>query len=194
MNRNSAVFYFFLFLFFDVAANAQVRKFDSTVKLNETGFRVVCSNKSAEGNSVTISPVGFRIDQNNAMFQIQGRVQKAMTDDFNDDGYPDLVLCIYSGANGEIGTVAGISSVANKSFVPIYFPDIFLDPKLRDGYKGYDEFYSLTGTLLRKFPIYLTADTPGKPTGGKRTVQYKVMSEDGRLTFKVLRSFDVKSE
>ena len=63
---------------------------------------------------------------------------------------------------------------------------------MRDGYKGYDEFYSLTGTLLRKFPIYLPDDTPGKPTGGKRTVQYKVMSEDGRLTFKVLRSFDVK--
>jgi hypothetical protein len=194
MNRNCALLYFFLFLFFDVAANAQVRKFDTTVKLNETGFHVVCSNKSADNNTVSISPVGFRIDQNNPAFQVQGRVQKAMTDDFNDDGYPDLVLCIYSGANGEIGTVAAISSAANKSFVPIYFPDIFLDAKNREGYKGYDEFSTLTGTLLRKFPIYLSGDAPDKPTGGKRTIQYKAIKDNDHLTFKVLRSFDVKTE
>ena len=102
MNRNSALVYFLLFLFCDITANAQVRKIDTTVKLNETGFSVVCSNKSAETNMASISPVGFRIDQNNATFQVQGRVAKAMTDDFNDDGYPDLVLCIYSGANREL--------------------------------------------------------------------------------------------
>jgi hypothetical protein len=192
MKKKLFVLFMPLFFMHAFTANAQVKKFDTTVKLNETGFHVVCSNKSAETNTVSISPVGFRIDQNSAMFQIQGHVQKAMTDDLNDDGFPDLVLCIYSGANGEIGTVAGISSAANKSFVPIYFPDIFLDPKLRDGYKGYDEFSTLTGTLLRKFPIYLPNDAPGKPTGGIRTVQYKAMKGDDKLSFKVLRSFDVK--
>jgi hypothetical protein len=34
---------------------------------------------------------------------------------------------------GAIGTVAAISYNADKGFDPIYFPDIYLDAKIRDG-------------------------------------------------------------
>jgi hypothetical protein len=169
---------------------AQVKKIDTTVKMGEYGFRVECNNKDSNQNIVTVSPVGFRIDQSRISFQIQGRISKAMADDFNDDGYPDLVVCVY---NNDIISVVSISSSANKNLVPIYFPDIFLDPKIREGYKGHDVYSTLTGTLLRKFPIYLPNDAIDKPTGGTRTVQYKAMIEDDKLSFKVLRWFDVKS-
>jgi hypothetical protein len=59
-------------------------------------------------------------------------------------------------------------------------------------YKGHDEFSDLTGTLLRKFPIYLPADSTDKATGGTRVVQYRAMMDNGHLAFKVLRSYDVK--
>jgi len=85
-----------------------------------------------------------------------------------------------------------LSYNANKSFEPIYFPDIYLDSKIREGYKGHDEFSGLTGTLLRKFPIYLPGDSPDKATGGMRVVQYKAMMDNGHLSFKVLRWYDVK--
>ena len=101
-------------------------------------------------------------------------VTKAFTDDFNNDGHPELAICVYNGTNNEIGTIACLSYTADKSLVPIYFPDIYLDAKLREGYKGDDEFSALTGTVLRKFTIYFPNNEPWKPTGGTRTIQYTV--------------------
>ncbi|MEP6682895.1 MAG: hypothetical protein ABJA35_06530 [Parafilimonas sp.] len=191
MNRNILMICFLIFIFCSTIINAQVKKIDTTVKLGDYGFHVECSNKDTSENMLTISPVGFRIQQNHAMFKVQGKVTKVVADDFNDDSYTDLVICVY---NGDIGSVVGISSSENKSIVPIYFPDIFLDPKIRDGYKGHDKFSALTGTLLRKFPVYLPTDTLNKPTGGTRTIQYQAVKDNDKLSFKVLRSFDVKTE
>jgi hypothetical protein len=173
---------------------AQAKRFDTTVALDKIGYRVQCSNKSDNENYVSIVPVGFKIDQRNVDFPIRGKVTKAAIDDLNGDGYLDVAIFIYSGPNNDIGTVIGISSVTNKSLVPIFFPDIYTDPKIRDGYKGHDEFSLMAGSLLRKFPLYLPTDAPDKPTGGKRTIQYQVTSEQGRLMFKVLRMFDTKPE
>jgi hypothetical protein len=194
MTRNNFTGCFLLFLLFTSNIQAQTKKFDTTVKMGAQGFRVECSNKSADLNDVSVSAIGFKADGHNPAFKAQGKVIKVMTDDMDDDGSPDLLICIYSGANSEIGTIVCITfNATDKNFAPVYFPDIYFDPKIRDGYKGYDEFSILTGTLLRKFPVYLPNDTPGNPTGGKRTVQYKAMMDNGHLSFKVLRWFDVKS-
>ncbi|HEX5154919.1 MAG TPA: hypothetical protein VFW07_25915 [Parafilimonas sp.] len=181
-----------LMLVFSAGINAQSKKFDTTVKMGTQGYRVECNNKNADKNSVTVSPIGLKTDGPDPSFSVYGKVTKGFIDDLNDDGRPDLVICIYGGDNGAIGTIVALSYNANKGFDPIYFPDIYLDAKIRDGYKGYDEFSDLTGTLLRKFPIYLPADTTGKATGGTRVVQYKAMMDNGHLAFKVLRWYDIK--
>ena len=181
-----------LILFLSERINAQAKKFDTTAKLGDQGYRVECNNKNADKNSVTVSPIGLKTDGPDPSFTVYGKVTKVFIDDLNDDSRPDLVICIYGGDNGAIGTVAALSYNANKGFDPIYFPDIYLDSKIREGYKGHDEFSDLTGTLLRKFPIYLPGDTPDKATGGTRVVQYKAMMDNGHLAFKVLRSYDVK--
>ena len=182
---------FFLFIFSETQLTAQTKRFDTTVKMNDQGYRVECNNKNADQNDVRIISIGLPVNNTIPSFKVQGKVLKALIDDMNDDGLPDLAICVYSGTNNDLGTVIGISYNADKSLQPIYFPDIYLDAKIRDGYKGHDEFSTLTGTLLRKFPVYLSNDTD-KPTGGIRTVQYKAMMDNGHLSFKVLRSFDVK--
>lgn len=182
------------FLFNSVTIKAQVKKFDTTVKMGDQGYRVQCSNKNADENEVSIAPVGLKLDHSIPPFRIPGRIKKAITDDFNNDGLPDLAICIYSGGDNETGTVVALSYNADKSVAPVYFPDIYLDPKIREGYKGHDEFSALTGTLLRKFPIFLPNDAPDKPTGGNRTVQYGVMNNGNNSSFKVLRSFDTKPD
>lgn len=191
MTLKSFSIYFLMFFLSAAGVQAQTKKFDTIVKMGDQGYHVECNNKNADQNDVSISPVGFRIEGRNPSFKLYGRITKALTDDFNDDGRPDLVLCIYSESNNQT-TVVGLSYTADKSFAPIYFPDVYLDSKLRDGYKGYDEFSVLTGTLMRKFPIYLPDDAAGKPTGGIRTIQYKAMPDGPHISFKVLRSFDVK--
>ena len=184
----------FLFagLFATANVDAQVRKIDTSGYQGNIGYRVWCNNKNAGENDVSVSPKGFDKEVRDLSFPVRGRLRKILVEDVNEDGYPDLLLCIYGGANGEMGTIAGISSSGNASLVPVRFPDIYSDSKLSEGYKGHDEFSDLTGTLLRKFPIYLPADTLDKATGGTRVVQYKAMKDNGHLAFKVLRSYDVK--
>ena len=194
MNLKLKVISIGLLIFFFTASKttAQTKKFDTTVKMNDQGYHVECSNKNVDQNDVKVITIGLQVQSNILAFKVQGKVFKALVDDMNDDGLPDLVICVYSGTNNELGAVMAISYKADKSFQPVYFPDIYLDAKIRDGYKGHDEFSTLTGTLLRKFPIYLSTDTD-KPTGGIRTVQYKAMMDGGHLSFKALRWFDVKA-
>ncbi len=194
MIRNNFIVSFLLFLLFTSNTQAQTKRFDTTVKVGKQGFHVECSNKSADQNDISISPIGFKEEGPKPSFKIPGKVTEALIDDMNDDGSSDLLICVYSGDSSEIGTIVCITyNATDKNFAPVYFPDIYLDPKIREGYKGHDEFSILTGTLLRKFPVYLPNDTPGNPTGGKRTVQYKAMTENGHSSFKVLRWFDVKT-
>ncbi|MBV9989499.1 MAG: hypothetical protein JO301_17595 [Chitinophagaceae bacterium] len=176
-----------------LAATAQ-KKFDSTMKVGKAGFRVFCANKNPEKNIATISPVGFDKDAHEVSFEIKGRVTKAEVDDLNGDGFPDLVVYVYNGGDKRTGTVIGVSSDKNQGFGPIYFPDITDDMKLRVGYVGYDEFTLMEGNLMRRFPVYSTADSANiKPTGVIRQVMYRVVPGDkpGIQKFKVTRSYEL---
>ena len=191
--RNITILSFLLVgMFVTANIHAQVRKIDTTAILNDIGYRVSCSNKNESENQVTVSPKGFKEEVRDISFAIKGRLHKILVDDLNDDGYPDLLLCIYGGANGDIGNITCIASNGNTSLVPVHFPDIYSDPKLREGYKGHDEFTIMIGTLLQSFPIYKPGDTD-TPTDSIRVIQYKIMNgENGGLTFKVLRSYEKK--
>lgn len=178
---------------FAACLQAQAQKFDTTVKMGDQGYKVSCNNKNADKNEVAVNPVNLKFEGMRPVFTVLGKVKKAFAEDMNDDGRPDLMICTYTGDSTPIGSVVSISfNAANKNFEPIYFPDIYLDAKLREGYRGYDEFSALTGTLMRKFPLYLPGDATGNPTGGTRIIQYKPAMENGHLAFKVLRSFDAK--
>lgn len=179
-------------IFKTVNTTAQARKIDTTGSIGSIGYRVMCNNKDESENQVTVSPKGFSKELRDVSFAIRGRLRNIMVDDLNSDGYPDLILCIYGGVNGVMGNIACVASSGNTSLVPVRFPDIYSTPKLREGYRGHDEFTVMIGTLMQSFPIYKPEDT-NTPTGGTRVIQYKVMNgENGSLTFKVLRSYEKK--
>lgn len=181
---------------FTVAA-ATAQKFDTTIKMNGEGYHIIAANKNVNDNNVSIDAVKLNFSNSRQLsFPVKGLVTKAAIDDLNDDGQPDFIICFYNGTNAAIGNVIGATyAKEDKTIKPIVLPDIYSDPKLRDGYKGHDVFTLVIGTLLRKFPIYLPNDAPDKPTGGLRTIQYKAQpGEGGYLTFKVLRTFDTKPE
>jgi len=191
--RTIIIFCFlFALLFATSSVYAQVRKIDTTASFGNAGYRVTCNNKNEGDNQVSISPKGFGKEVGDLSFSIKGRLRKILIDDLNADGYPDLILCIYGGANGQMGNIAGIASSGNSSLLPVHFPDIYSNPKLSEGYKGYDEFSVMVGTLLQSFPVYKQGDTD-TPGGGTRVVQYKIMNgENGGLKFSVLRSYEKK--
>lgn len=179
-------------LFATVNIQAQVKKIDTTASQGSTGFRVICSNKDESENVVSISPKGFGKEVRDLSFAVKGRLRKIMVDDLNSDGYPDLILCIYSGANGSMGNIACVASSGNNTLMPVRFPDIYAAPKLREGYKGHDEFTVMIGTLMQSFPVYKPEDTD-TATGGTRVIQYSITKgENGNAAFTVLRSYEKK--
>jgi hypothetical protein len=163
------------------------------MKIGKVGYRVICSNKNNDKNPLKLSLIGFEENRGDIDVEVKGKVLSAEVDDVNNDGFPDLLMYIYTEGDKRKGTVLAIASDNNKSVLPIIFPDILDDEKLKVGYNGGDEFRLLNGRLLRKFPVYNTTDSSANSTttGVVRQVIYRVIyGEKGALKFKVDRSFD----
>lgn len=177
-----------------INATAQVpaRRFDSSMKIGKVGYKVTCTNRNPEKNSINISPIGFDNSVRDFSFEIKGRIIRAEVDDVNRDNFPDLVLYVYYGDTLNKGNVICVSSEANNGVIPIGFPDIVDDPKLKEGYRGFDEFMLMEGVLTRRFPLFTTDSTGSKPTGKTRQVMYRVVpaGEKGGLKFQVMRTYD----
>ena len=174
-----------------LATTAQTKRYDSTMKLGKVGYKVSCTNKNADKNMLSVNPVGFEKEAREVSFEIKGRVLRAEVDDLNRDGFPDLVIYVYSGAKN-IGTVIGVSSDKNQGFAPIFFPDIYDDPKIKTGYSGNDDFRLMEGFLIRRFPVYDLSDTSNvRPTGVTRQVMYNVVPAERGQKFKVMRTYEL---
>jgi len=174
-------------------AGAQVffPKMDSTLKIGKVGYRVDCKNKKVDENVLDVKPIGFDNEARPVSFILRGRVAKAEIDDLNGDGYPDLVLYVYSDSNAIYGSVYAFVSQANKSITGCVLPDPMMDGKINQGYKGHDQFSLMQGYLLEKFPIYKTGDDKDQPTGGTRVILYQLVPNDGSgVKFQKVRNYD----
>src|SRR5579871_6551669 len=90
------------------SVNAQINfpKVDTTVKFGKVGYRVECKNKTYGENLLDVWPVGFSSEARAGVhFMIRGRVARAEIVDLNADGYPDLVLYIYTDSASIFGTI-----------------------------------------------------------------------------------------
>ena len=186
----------FVFVLAPMALMAQGRRIDTTMKVGKEGYRINCLNKSAEKNAISINPVGFENEVRDFSFDLKGLLTGAEVDDLNKDGFPDLLLYVNTKDSLNKSTVIGISSMENKSVVPIVLPDILDDPRLRDGYKGSDQYMLLEGILMRTYPLF-EKDTNGvqQPTGKMRRLMYRVaQGEQGSLKFVISRFYDFQKK
>lgn len=179
----------------DLPAKAQItfNRIDTTLKIGKAGYRVVCRNRSITENPLSVRPVGMESDAKEMNFPLKGRLYGAQVDDLNSDGYPDLLLYIYTDSNAVYGTVYCFLSQGNKTITACFLPDVSLDGKVSKGYKGHDKFSLLEGTLLQQFPLYNPGDEKDKPTGGTRTLLYQLAKvEGGGFKFNRIRFYDTK--
>jgi hypothetical protein len=184
-------------LLYAAATDAQItfNKIDSTLKIGRVGYRVECRNKNVDVNELSVRPVGFDGSAREVAFPLRGRLLKAEIDDLNSDGYPDLVLYIYTDSAAVFGTVYAFLSEANKSITGCVLPDPMMNGKINSGYKGHDQFILMEGNLLQKFPIYKPGDDKDNPTGGMRVVLYQLAKTDNgdngaTYHFNLVRSYD----
>jgi hypothetical protein len=190
------LFYQFILLMALLDANSgysQFRKLDTTLTSGNTGYKVRCSNSKKDANEVNVRLVGFEKEARGMNVMLNGQMSMAMIDDFNSDGFPDLLVVAYTGPNFQYGTAYAFASKENKSLLLFATKDIMLDGKLKPGYRGHDQFSLFEGSVIQKFPIYNQDDPDDKPTAGTRVIQYQMaMSENGRGYFKMLRTYDQK--
>ncbi len=192
-----SIFLFFVFAFNTINAqniNEQFRKIDTSLKIGKVGYHIRCFNKTLDKNELAVKPEGFDNTARPLDFFVKGRIAKVEIDDLNNDGYPDLIVYLYTGDEGVIGMVYAFMSVENKSITATALPDVQLDGKIKEGYKGHDQFSLLEGMLMQKFPIYKPGDDKDKPTGGTRVIQYQITgSGDAGYKFKMVRFYETKS-
>lgn len=189
LKRMKRYFLLAMMIFIASFSFAQKIKFDTTVKIGPIGYKINCSNKSADKNSMSISLIGFDEHPGDINLDIKGRITKAEIDDLNRDGLPDLIIYIFTA--DKKGSVFAIACQEKKTVVPIIFPDIMDDEKLKVGYNGNDEFKLMNGILMRRFPVMNTTDST-KASTITRQILYKVVAgEGGSFKFKVDRNVDV---
>lgn len=179
--------------FVTASASAQVEfpKMDSTLKIGKVGYRVECRNRKVDVNQLDIRPIGFSSEARPVSFLLRGRVARAEIDDLNGDGYPDLVLYVYTDSSGIYGTVYAFVSKGNKSIAGCTLPDPMMDGQINSGYRGHDQFSLLQGYLLEKFPIYKAGDPADKPTGGTRAILYQLVhGGSDEFKFQKVRNYD----
>ena len=181
-----------IIIFCCVKVNAQFKKIDTLVQVGKSGYRVYTNNKGKEKNSISIKVIGFDSDARDLDFTIEGKIKFVAVDDFNNDGFPDLLLFVYKAPDFLKATVIGIASEENKSCSSIYFPDIKDDAKLSAGYNGNDEFTVIEGNIFRKFTIHNVSNLNASSTDTKRTIQYKMVKGDKGYKFVVVRSYESK--
>ncbi len=183
----------FIFLAYVALGQDLLPKYDSTMKIGKAGYRISCTNKSLERNVLNIRPLGFKTEAREVSLELKGRVLSAEIDDLNLDGFPDIVIYIID--KNQKPTILSVSSKANESLMPIYFPDITNDMVLSKGYRGKDEFKLVEGILFRKFPVFESDTSIKVPTNKVRQILYRVVDgEQGSLKFKPFKNFDMTTE
>ncbi len=176
-------------------SNAQpaiFKKMDTTAQLGSTSYRVRCSNKKPDQNEVTILITGFEEITTDINLTLKGRIGSVQIDDLNKDGVADLVIFHFGGSIPSLGHVFTLLSSSTKTVNAVYLPDIRDDAKLRAGYRGFDAFHLIEGSLVRTFPIYTSSEPDALPTDTKRVVFYKIVAENGGFKYKPINTYETK--
>jgi hypothetical protein len=165
-------------------------KYDSTMKIGKSGYRISCLNRTPEKNILNIRPIGFKSDSREASLEIKARVIGAEIDDLNNDGFPDLVIYIVDATGKK--AIFPITSEKNERVGPILFPDLLNDMELSKGYRGKDEYKLVEGVLFRQFPIFPSDTSIKEPTNKIRQLMYRVVQgERDSWKFKMFKNFDL---
>lgn len=168
------------FLSGSIAVTAQATPFQQTAALQGVTFQVKATGDGSIQNLMVkatekgkVLPV---IKQ-----EIDGRVNGMEVADLNSDGRPDLLIYVTSAGSGSCGSVKAWTVSKKQTLLPITMPE--LTGPWAQGYMGHDSFAVVETTLMRKFPVYRPGDSNARPTGGIRTVSYKLAPGEASWQF-----------
>jgi hypothetical protein len=161
----------------------QPKGFDKTLSLQGVSFHVSCPNAGSI-NQLRIKPEGLKSDNTVIEREIEGTVTNAEVADLNVDGSPELYVYLTSAGSGSYGSLVAYAANKGKSLTEIYLPPLEESKNAAKGYMGHDEFAVVENSLIRRFPLYKSADTNAAPTGGTRQIEYKLKAGEAGWVLK----------
>ncbi len=158
--------------------------FDKELSLQGIDFHVRSINTGFD-TKLTVKPSNLKIDNRPVEQGIKGYVTGAEVEDMNSDGFPELLIYTKSMESGIFGSVVGYSVNNGKSMSQIYFPNVKDNPKINQGYFGYDEFTMIETKLGQRFPLFKEKDGKLVSTGKMRQVTYTLADGEAQRFFKI---------
>lgn len=105
---------------------------------------------------------------------LDGQVADAVVTNLNENDFPELLVFVTDAGSGSYGQLLGYEFL-NQGRRPVALPE--LSGAAAAGYQGHDEFKVIGHELQRSFPVYRAADPNCCPTGGTRTIRYRLPEE-----------------
>lgn len=139
------------------------------------GFSLQATGGSSM-NTLTITPIGLKAGNDIETIELDGSAYMAELADLDSNGWPELYVYVSSAGSGSYGSLVAYAVNAGKSATPIHLPPLTDNTEAATGYQGHDEFRVVENRLVRRFPVYTSADTNAAPSGGMRQVQYRLIA------------------
>ncbi len=150
--------------------NEAIRVFSSTLTWNNTKFDINIQN-----DTLFIQPSGLEASNDSFFHPILGQtVVGTEIVDLDGDQHAEILVFLTSDGSGSYGNVIAYSVNNGKSMSQITYNAEGDSEEIKQGYMGHDSFTIQENKLQRSFPIYKENDTNANPTGGKRTILYKL--------------------
>ncbi len=106
--------------------------------------------------------------------ELNGEIVDAWNMDMDADGDPEIFIQAKGQGEGSFLSLYVYEFTSSGSSQQLRFPD--LSAASKKSYRGLDSLYVLDGKLRRDFPLFNENDNSGKPSGGKKTLEYTLRS------------------
>jgi hypothetical protein len=157
--------------------------FDQTLELQGVRFQV--KGEWVDGNPVVrISPQGLEIDNSAITRPLTGNIARAEVADLDRDGSPEIYVFARAPGRGMPGELVAYAANHKKSLSEIYLPPVGENTKVAEGYQGEDEFAVVENMLVRRFPVYESAEAGAGRTGKMRQVEYRLVAGEAGWVLK----------
>ena len=137
---------------------------------------------------------GFTVRNEEHDFGNVDPVEDIFLEDLDNNGFDELYIVTRSAGSGSYATIYGLASNNDKSATPIYVRPVSeyntSSPGLFEGYMGHNSFEMKNGKLLNTFPVYKEGDTNARPSGGKRSIEYRLLAGEAGWILEAQRLID----
>jgi len=147
---------------------------------SSAAFRVRILKTSASLNDITVIPENFESVNEPFIIKNADPVTSIFTADINSDGYSELYIITVSAGSGSYSGIYAFASNKDKSVSPVYVKDFY-----EKGYRGHDRIFLKGNRLYRSFPLYKKDDKNCCPSGGTKTVQYRLIKGEASWILEV---------